>query len=301
MNNVGFKVPSSTVIAFANEYSNLEILTNGLESKNYIIECVSSPYHWEDCLRADESEPAAFIIDTTSGEKSLKEQLASIDQKYMDAEIPVVAVVDENDNVYEEALNSLGVSKLFEYQLGQRALRFMLSMELEEYRRYRRLSEELQKRSSAIGKIVEGVFRFKTRKEAQNLATMLSHTCDNPMAIAIGLAELFINGVEHGCLDIGHDEKGKLIDEGLLDNEIQKRRNQAGYADKSVLVKFSRRDTKLEFEITDEGNGFEHQSYLLNENGHTKKHGRGILMAKSCFEELEYLGCGNKVRAVHYI
>jgi len=260
----------------------------------------------ELAIPSAESHPnmGAFVIDTShlaeEMQSTMEALVDSVDAAFRDAGGPVIGIVDGDKPYDEGTLLAHGFSKIVDGRLGQRALRLVLSIEIEEFARLRLLRTELKKRSSAIGQIVQGQFRFKTRREAQNLATMLSMTCPNPMPIAIGLTELFINSVEHGCLDIGHDEKGRLIEDGLLAQEIERRRTMPEFCDRVVTVDFRREPNRLFFEVKDGGKGFDFKAYVANSEGHSKKHGRGIMMANGCFEELTYKGNGNEVHAVHY-
>ena len=291
-------------VAFVPEGGLLKPLLEGLACREF--EVLATGTAEELAVPSAESHPnlGAFVIDASH--LSVEKQSAmgalfdSVDATFRDAGGPVIVIVDGDSTYDKDALREFGISKIVDGRLGQRALRLVLSIEIEEFARLRLLRTELKKRSSAIGQIVQGQFRFKTRREAQNLATMLSMTCPNPMPIAIGLTELFINSVEHGCLDIGHDEKGRLIEDGLLAQEIERRRTMPEFCDRVVTVDFRREPNRLFFEVKDGGDGFDFESYIANSEGHSKKHGRGIMMANGCFEALEYKGNGNEVHAVHY-
>ncbi len=239
------------------------------------------------------------VVDLTASNTDFKTCFEAVDMGFRDASGPVVAVVDNITEEEEAVLLKQGAAKVVDIGLGAKSLQLVLSLEIREFTRISQLKVELLRRSSAIGQIVSGVFKFKTRREAQNLATMLSMTCPNPMPIAVGLTELLINGVEHGCLSIGHDEKGALIEDGLLAEEILKRRMMPKYENRFVTVDFLREPNRLCFTIRDGGEGFDFEPYVEASDGHAKKHGRGIMMAKGCFERLEYRGCGNEVYAVH--
>lgn len=239
------------------------------------------------------------VVDLTAPDTDFKVCFEAIDIGFRNAGGPVIALSNNMSEAEESDLISLGAAKVVDISLGLKSLQLILSLEIREFSRITHLKNELLRRSSAIGQIVSGVFKFKTRREAQNLATMLSMTCPNPMPIAVGLAELLINGVEHGCLGIGHDEKGQLIEEGLLAEEVTKRRIMPEYQDRFVTVDFEREPNRLCFTIRDGGEGFDYKPYVIASGGHAKKHGRGIMMAKGCFEQLEYRGCGNEVYAVH--
>jgi len=242
----------------------------------------------------------AILIDGSSPSFSVQDCMEHVDLGYRDAGGPIVALVDDITSVDVKELLDFGVTKVVDANLGFKALRTIITMEIEDFNRLLSLRTELRKRSSAFGQIVKGQFRFKTRREAQNLANLLSMTCPSPMPIAIGLTELFVNGVEHGCLDIGHEEKGLLIAEGRLADEIERRRELPEYRNLYVTVDFERQANQVFFEVIDSGKGFDFTPYMEETGVHNKKHGRGIMMARSCFEKLEYQGCGNKVRAVHY-
>ncbi|WP_417449709.1 ATP-binding SpoIIE family protein phosphatase [Kordiimonas sp.] len=146
-----------------------------------------------------------------------------------------------------------------------------------------------------------GRFTFQSRREAKKAATRLAAASTDPIGTAVGLMELFVNAIEHGCLGIGHDEKGKLLEAGELNTEISRRRAMPAYASNYVNVEFSRDDDALRIIIKDPGLGFDHRTFVTADAAHGKKHGRGITMAKNCFDELTYHGVGNEVHVVHSI
>ncbi len=300
MNYQKININQPVTVAFAPVGGKLTKLVKGLSCHDFKVKEVETLPDLETVIMRDHRYLRVFLIDATVPDIDFEECIESIDPAFRDANGPVIAVIDSEGSQDTEALKAKGASKVFDVRLGQRALRLLISIEIEEFDRVRLLRSELRKRSSAIGQIVKGEFRFKTRREAQNLATMLSMTCPNPMPIAIGLTELFINGVEHGCLGIGHDEKGRLIEEGILAEEIERRRALPEYCDRVVTVVFRREPNCLYFEVHDGGDGFDFMAYLDNSEGHSKKHGRGIMMAKGCFESLSYKGNGNQVHAVHH-
>ncbi len=300
MNNLHLNTVKPVVVFFVPELQEEERpVYKNMESTDYQCVEISSLIDLRKKTADTRYTFGAFVLDSSIDQVSIEDQVDAIDSSFKDIGAPLIAVVDKKRDNNEELYLNAGVTKIFDKNLGHDALKLAVSIEIEEFSRIRQLREELYKRTSAIGQIVEGVFRLKTRREAQNLATMLSLTCPNPMPIAIGLTELLINGVEHGCLAIGHDEKGRLIEDGLLADEIDRRRTSEKFYDRSVTLKFKRGKNCMVFEIEDGGAGFDFETYLAAERGHIKKHGRGIMMAKGCFEELVYSGNGSQVRAVH--
>ncbi|MCJ9429128.1 ATP-binding protein [Kordiimonas marina] len=241
-----------------------------------------------------------IIIETGDDLDFFREALTCIDAGFLQAGGPVIAILEKDAAAQEDTLLMMGASKVVDGSISAAQLRRMIAVDSTEYDRIKRLRKDIERRASAIGEVMQGTFRLHTRREAQNLATMLSLSASEPRTVAVGLSELIINGIEHGCLGIGHDEKGRLIESGALTEEIHHRRAQTDYAGRTVMVEFRRTADRLEFVITDPGEGFDYNGVTAEAPGDLKKHGRGILMARNCFDELEYEGRGNIVRAVHY-
>ncbi len=145
----------------------------------------------------------------------------------------------------------------------------------------------------------DGRFEFQSRREAKKVATKLAASTSDPVGVSIGLMELFVNAIEHGCLGIGHQEKGGLIEQGTLNEEISRRRGLPEFRSNYVVVSFERKEEDLYVVVQDPGDGFDYSSFTEGSMGHDKKHGRGITMAKSCFDTLTYHGNGSEVH-VHY-
>lgn len=257
-----------------------------------------------DCLydySSDENcKLSAVIINADVGFDAVEAAVDRVNPSFKHDDGPILVIVDGEPGE-GHALKCIRHAKLIDRNLGARALRRFLAEEIERYSIISALRRELEKRTSAIGQIVQGVFEFKTRREAQNLATMLSLTCKDPMPVAIGLTELFVNAIEHGCLEIGHDEKGQLLETGMLTDEIRKRQRMPSYKNRVATVDFKRSAGSLFFTIKDPGPGFDYTTYMAEQEAHMKKHGRGIMMAKGCFSSLSYHGCGNEVHAVHTV
>jgi anti-sigma regulatory factor (Ser/Thr protein kinase) len=241
---------------------------------------------------------SAIVLDGTQGYENLKRDLGYIDPAYIEAGGPIIVLVDGEPSKEDPILDIKSI-RIIDKNGGFVAFQRILFGKIDGFCQISELREEIEKRTSAIGQIVQGVFQFKTRREAQNLATMLSMTCADPVPVAIGLSELFINAVEHGCLDIGFEEKGMLLEQGKLVDEIERRQKMKSYSKLFVTVNFSRDDEHLYFVVRDPGKGFDHEFHMREHNLHDRKHGRGIVMAKGCFAELSYHGCGNEVRAVY--
>ena len=162
------------------------------------------------------------------------------------------------------------------------------------------LAEEVKRQGNVLSCLAEARFIFRTPQEARDLATLLANTAPDPGRIVLGLSELMLNAIEHGNLDIGYDRKTALIENGSLEQEIERRLNSAEFSNRHAEVRVRRSDGELSFRIRDQGAGFNWQGYLeMSPERAFDTHGRGIAMARMLsFERVEYAGQGNEVEAV---
>ncbi|WP_020400249.1 ATP-binding protein [Kordiimonas gwangyangensis] len=140
---------------------------------------------------------------------------------------------------------------------------------------------------------------FRTVQEARALARDLAAICPRPHAVETGLFELFMNAIEHGNLEIGSTEKGILLSQDSLEEEINARLLDPAYRDRRVEVTTTIAEGCISFHIHDEGPGFNWRLYLKHEAEKLDRpYGRGILIArKLAFDELRYSEEGNSVVA----
>jgi CheY-like chemotaxis protein/anti-sigma regulatory factor (Ser/Thr protein kinase) len=141
----------------------------------------------------------------------------------------------------------------------------------------------------------EAEFRARDLDDAQKLATLIGRMCPKSERVALGMAELIINGIEHGNLGLGYDEKKALMQTGAWRAEVDRRLRDPAYARLQVRVKVTRLADMLRIEVCDEGAGFDWTRYLDFDPARAfDPNGRGISMAKAMsFASLEYRGNGN--------
>ncbi|MEQ9057885.1 MAG: response regulator [Gammaproteobacteria bacterium] len=162
---------------------------------------------------------------------------------------------------------------------------------------------ELQATQAASLQVLElldsATFHLRTLDEARALASHLAGLFPEPERVASGLLELLVNAIEHGNLGIGYGEKSRLLAGGAWEDEVARRLASPTYADKVVTLTLERSATCLCITIADEGAGFDHAGFLHIDPARAfDLHGRGIALANlMSFDELAYLGCGNRVRA----
>ncbi len=252
----------------------------------------------EDILRKrDHVNLSAVVIDGAAGFETAQRKHAIIDPEFLEDGGPVILVLDGEPD-HDDPILSFNRVKYFNGQKGVGALRRFVAQEADDFVRVCALRAALESSAPDAPPDMNGVFRFASRREAQKLAMMFSQVCNDPMPLAIGLSELFLNAIEHGCLEIGHNQKGELIENGELAAEVARRRNSKEYRDRYASVQVQQCENELVFRVTDPGPGFDFAAYIGDVNGHEKKHGRGIVMAKGCFSRLVYQGNGNEVEAV---
>ena len=121
---------------------------------------------------------------------------------------------------------------------------------------------------------------------------------EKKMLLQLTLAELIVNGVEHGNCRISYDEKTEAMERGLSVVEmVQERCKNPEIAVKKVYMDWNIQRDKSTFTIRDEGEGFDVAVHLEK----TKKqdamslHGRGLQMALLIDQNLSYNDKGNEV------
>ncbi len=293
---IGTAKGGPAVFVISNGDSPFEAKYDDLAAAGLAVKRAGPITHKSDDAVTDDTV-AVVLVDGTAGFEFAQDKIAFVDQAFRDANGSVVVALDGEPDEDDPILTLEGV-RYFDASNGTKKLRRFLAQEADDFIRISALRHALGQSDLAQEPLVEGVYRFASRKEAQELATVFSQASADPMPLAIGLSELFLNAIEHGCLEIGHDEKGQLIENGQLGDEVTRRTNSANYRHRYASVEVVRGEQEVAFRVKDPGPGFDYKSYLADKSGHEKKHGRGIVMANSCFTRLTYFGCGNDVEAV---
>lgn len=121
--------------------------------------------------------------------------------------------------------------------------------------------------------------------------------------IKMGIEELIINAIEHGNLSITYNQKTVALQNNSFEELIQSRSKKQEYKDRKVHILFHQEPTFDEWQIHDDGNGFDpceipslSKAFEMN-----RLHGRGILINRFHFDEIEYCDNGTTVRVRKYI
>lgn len=178
-------------------------------------------------------------------------------------------------------------------------LRTIVRSAIEHARDRRDLETRADNLAEALGHLDRAEFSVRNHSDAQRVAAFVSQLCPEPKSAVLGLAELMINGIEHGNLGISCAEKATLMREDRLFEELARRHAQPQLSLRRVHLRFERNIDELLFEVRDEGQGFDYTKYLeLDPERAFEPNGRGIALARMMsFSRLEYQGIGNVVLA----
>jgi len=119
------------------------------------------------------------------------------------------------------------------------------------------------------------------------------------MGVRLGLLEIIINAIEHGNLGITYCDKTDAMEKkdfGLLDL-VSERMNKEPHKSRRVQIEFQMNAEICEWVIIDEGEGFDWRNVpdANDPDNLMSMHGRGILLARLNFDEVLFVGNGNKV------
>ncbi|MBV6494401.1 MAG: hypothetical protein LDLANPLL_02434 [Turneriella sp.] len=83
--------------------------------------------------------------------------------------------------------------------------------------------------------------------------------------IRICLREILVNAIEHRNLAVNFEEKSKAIVEQDYMEFLIKRQREPIYAKKKVYIDYFINNNLFYFRIADEGEGFDHKSFIARE------------------------------------
>jgi two-component sensor histidine kinase len=114
---------------------------------------------------------------------------------------------------------------------------------------------------SSKGRFVIGCDIIEADKLSNRLVSLLPRQIDlrTANALRLGLRELLINAVEHGCLEIGFDLKTEISESKDYLEFLLERQKQPEYRTRKVQVEYDIRAARIVFRITDDGKGFDHK------------------------------------------
>ena len=247
-------------------------------------------------LAKDSERLLAILLDWDLPDASGIELLEEIKGQSSLADTPVImeTAMDSPEQIREgiDAGAFYYLTKPFDRSVLLSIVRAAVS----DHRSRRSLVQRLRDAENPFSFLKAGTFRIRTIAEAERLALWIANSWPDSTR-AMQFSELMINAVEHGNLGITYEDKGRLLDEGTWDHEIERRLALPENRDKHVTVSLTRESERLEVLVRDEGKGFDYRKFLtFDENRVFHNHGRGIAMARCCLD-ITYQGNGNTVLA----
>ncbi|GMV48612.1 MAG: response regulator [Nitrospira sp. OLB3] len=282
---------------------NLTILKEFLRHTDYSAVTATSGAQAWDILKDDPDRFDAVLLDRVMPDIDGMEVLRRMKQHAPLSQIPVImqtAAISSQQML--EGLQA-GAYYYLTKPFEEATLLAIVNAAVRDHDNYREVRRELHRATSSMTLLDSATYRFRSPEEAKSLAMLLAHAYPDPQKIVTGILELTLNAVEHGNLSIGYKEKTRLIEEGLLEEEIDRRLADPVYGSRHGIAHFARQAGLLCLQVTDEGAGFDWRKYLdFDPDRAYDTHGRGIAMAnKLSFDHIEYRGKGNRVHAVSYL
>jgi len=136
------------------------------------------------------------------------------------------------------------------------------------------------------------------------LGTEFAEREDIKMNIALALIEMITNAIEHGNLAVDGKEKIALKTKGEGDYmaELERRASLEPFRSRTVRIVCSMDADKAQFEISDEGTGFDVANLPdpTNPENLFSPSGRGVLLTRAFLDDVRYNRAGNSVTLVKF-
>jgi CheY-like chemotaxis protein/anti-sigma regulatory factor (Ser/Thr protein kinase) len=255
----------------------------------------------EEGLKRLRDEPDAFdgvLLDWKMPRMDGLTMLRHIKADPRTAPLPVIFQTGSGDEqVLKESLTA-GAHYFLSKPVRRQELLATVYTAVQGRRRQRELWGHVRDSARTLSLMDLGRFRYRTQEEAENLTYLLAAACPDPDRAAVGLAELLINAVEHGNLEITYEETSEAIEHRNRAELIRSRLEDPRFTSRFAEIRFEHLPDRYRFLVKDQGPGFDWKRYLeLSPDRAYDSHGRGVYMASNCFDRLEYLGSGNAVTA----
>lgn len=285
------------VLSVDDEEANRDILQRHLTKAGYKVTSASSGSEAWQRLRNAPQDFDLVLLDRMMPGMDGIEVLKRIKSDPMFQTLPVIlqTATGGEENIADgiEAGAYYYVTKPY----SARMLLSVVQAALHEKRQGDMLRHSVQRRESVLALLRHAHYEFGTLREARELAIHLAGFAPEPSKAIISLTALAVNAVEHGNLGIGYERKAQLLTEDGLEQEIEYRLSQPEYERRRARVVFARGPGEIKIRISDQGEGFDWQSYLEFDPARMRDpNGRGIAMARAASPgAISYRGKGNEV------
>lgn len=119
--------------------------------------------------------------------------------------------------------------------------------------------------------------------------------------IRLALDEALVNSIIHGNLEIPSTMKGSSLEEITQFNRLVKERSETDpYTSRRVKIDMNLTSERVEFQIEDEGKGFDWRQIPSSFEDHEilANHGRGLLLIQAFMDEVVFNEKGNRVTLI---
>jgi DNA-binding response OmpR family regulator len=274
---------------------NLEILAEHLGDAGYRLESAPDGESAWNTLTHRGDAFDAVLLDRMMPDMNGMEVLRRMQAHPQLSQLPVIlqTAIGSADAVREglEAGAYYYLTKPFEREM----LLAIVAAAVAQHRARRNIRDATSQPLDGLDYLYQGYFELATLDDAQRVAALLGRLATSPERVALGLSELMVNAIEHGNLGLGYNDKRELMQSGHWRDAIEARQRLPEFVAKRVKVRVRRDGSQLQFEVEDEGVGFDWSRFMEFDPVRVfDPNGRGISMAKAMsFDALEYRGSGN--------
>ena len=289
------------VLIVEDDFASREFLINLVKLEGYKV--FSAANGFEGITEYEKHKPDLIVSDIQMPKMDGLQMLKRLREQKSDA-IFIITTAYGSEDYAIDALRS-GANNYLKKPIERKNLLSLL-------KKYKSLVASRKLAKKAEGKIIERFLKveFSTNyNHISSIVTQLINEIKDNIAeiektnIELGLDELITNSIEHGNLEITYDEKQEASDDNVLTELYKKKMSNPELANRKLIIEYSHNKNWFEWIITDEGKGFDWKSIPdPTEDGHLMDlNGRGIFITHFLFDEMEYIGKGNKVRIRKYI
>ncbi|MFO0552826.1 MAG: ATP-binding protein [Polyangiaceae bacterium] len=134
--------------------------------------------------------------------------------------------------------------------------------------------------------------------EQRSMASGPALTDSERIDLAVVLREAIINGVVHGCLEVGGAWQAE--DGAEWESEVQRRASTPPYSERRVRVRARYTSETVEYLVRDDGCGFDPASVPnpVDPVWIDQPCGRGLLIVRATVDLVEFNATGNELRMV---
>lgn len=293
---------SASILVLDDEPLNLEIIGEYLSDTGYQLSFFEDPeLAWE---RLD-AHPYDFDLILMDRMMPKLDGLAMLARIKADSRMKHLPVIMQTAAAGPEQVSE-GLAAGARYYLTKpfrsEALLAIVRAALHDRARWADVSHRIANHSRAVLLLDEAHFVLRTLDEAEAIAGLLALGAREAENVAMGLAELLVNGIEHGNLGIDFPTKARLKSQDCWLDEVLRRQALVENRDKQVVVQLRRDGDSNVVVITDQGSGFDWTDFLdISPDRAFAPNGRGIAVSRQvAFSDLNYRGCGNSVE-VRYL